>query len=217
MIRIQTSIRQVIGCRTMGTSAAIFSLPALPYSLSALEPHISRETLEYHYGKHHKAYVDNLNKLVEQDKGLQGKSLEEIIKSSTGPVFNNAAQIWNHTFYWNSMSPNGGGKPSGSLLDAINRDFGSFDEFKKQFTAKALSAFGSGWAFLVKDSAGRLKIVECHDAMTPVRDGSGKPILTCDVWEHAYYIDSRNARAKYVEAWWQVVNWEFASSNYASV
>ena len=201
----------------MASSAMSFSLPALPYSLSALEPHISRETLEYHYGKHHKAYVDNLNKLVEQDKSLHGKSLEDIIRTSSGTVFNNAAQIWNHTFYWNSMSPNGGGKPTGPFLDAINREFGSFDEFKKQFTAKALSAFGSGWAFLVKDSTGRLKIVECHDAMTPVRDGSGKPILTCDVWEHAYYIDARNARAKYVESWWQVVNWEFASSNYESV
>ena len=192
-----------------------FTLPPLPYALDALQPHISKETLEFHYGKHHQAYVDNLNKFVAADSSLQGKSLEEIIKAAApGPVFNNAAQVWNHTFYWHSMSPNGGGKPTGPIAEAIDRDFGNFDEFKKQFSAKATSAFGSGWAFLVKDSANKLKIVECHDAMTPLKDGSGKPILTCDVWEHAYYIDVRNARAKYVESWWNLINWEFANKNY---
>ena len=211
MLRLNQTIRQVVGARSFSS----FTLPSLPYAMNALEPHISKETLEFHYGKHHKTYVDNLNKFAEQDKTLQGKSLEDIIKSApTGPVFNNAAQIWNHTFYWNSMSPNGGGKPTGELATAIEQDFGSFEEFKKQFSAKAVSAFGSGWAFLVKDSQNKLKIVECHDAMTPLKDGSGKPILTCDVWEHAYYIDVRNARAKYVESWWNVVNWEFASNNY---
>ncbi len=194
-----------------------FSLPPLPYAHDALAPHISKETLEFHYGKHHQTYVDNLNKFVAGDASLVGKTLEEIIKlSGPGPVFNNAAQVWNHTFYWHSMSPNGGGKPTGAIADAIDRDFGSFDEFKKQFSAKAVSAFGSGWAFLVKDAQDKLKIVECHDAMTPLKDGSGKPILTCDVWEHAYYIDVRNARAKYVEAWWNVINWEFANKNYSA-
>lgn len=195
-----------------------FTLPPLPYALDALQPNISKETLEYHYGKHHQAYVDNLNKFVAADSSLTGKSLEEIIKTATpGPVFNNAAQVWNHTFYWHSMSPNGGGKPHGPIEELINRDFGSFEEFKKQFSAKALSAFGSGWAFLVKDNASsKLKIVECHDAMTPLKDGSGKPILTCDVWEHAYYIDVRNARAKYIDAWWNVINWDFANKNLAA-
>jgi Fe-Mn family superoxide dismutase len=184
--------------------------------MNALEPHISKETLEFHYGKHHKTYVDNLNEFAEQDNSLQTRSLEEIISTANGPVFNNAAQVWNHTFYWNSLSPNGGGKPLGAIGEAIERDFGSFEEFKKQFSAKAVAAFGSGWAFLVKDASGKLKIVECHDAMTPLRDRSGKPILTCDVWEHAYYIDVRNARAKYVESWWNVVNWEFANKNYVA-
>jgi Fe-Mn family superoxide dismutase len=195
----------------------VFTLPTLPYALDALQPHISKETLEYHYGKHHQTYVDNLNKFVAADSKLAGLSLEDIIMfAGPGPVFNNAAQVWNHTFYWHSMSPNGGGKPSGAIAEAIDRDFGSFDEFKKQFSAKAVGAFGSGWAFLVKDSQNKLKIVECHDAMTPLKDGSGKPILTCDVWEHAYYIDVRNARAKYVDSWWNLVNWEFANKNYAS-
>jgi len=212
MQRLSVAVRHTVPGRRLASTAP-FALPALPYGQTALEPHISKETLDFHYGKHHKTYVDNLNKFAEQDMSLQGKSLEDIIKSSSGPVFNNAAQIWNHTFYWHSMSPNGGGKPTGPIANAIDRDFGSFDEFKKQFTAKAVGAFGSGWAFLVQDPQGRLKIVECHDAMTPLKDGSGKPIITCDVWEHAYYIDVRNARAKYVEAWWNVVNWEFANSN----
>ena len=221
MRRFNTSIRQVIGSRSVSTESATkgpsFSLPALPYGMNALEPHISKETLEFHYGKHHKTYVDNLNKFAEQDPSLRSKSLEDIVRTApAGPVFNNAAQIWNHTFYWNSMSPNGGGKPTGALARAIDRDFGSFAEFQKQFSAKAVSAFGSGWAFLVKGSDDKLKIVECHDAMTPLRDGSGKPLMTCDVWEHAYYIDVRNARAKYVESWWNIVNWEFASKNFSA-
>jgi Fe-Mn family superoxide dismutase len=217
MQRVNITVRQALSTRSFSSRGAPFALPPLPYPQSALEPYISKETLEFHHGKHHKTYVDNLNKFVEQDKSLQGKTLEEIIMTASGPVFNNAAQIWNHTFYWNSLSPNGGGAPKGAVGDAINRDFGSFEEFKKQFTAKAVSAFGSGWAFLVRDKQGQLKIVECHDAMTPLKDGSGKPILTCDVWEHAYYIDVRNARAKYVDAWWNLVNWDFANKNFSSI
>ena len=219
MIRVNVAIRQICGIRGISSTTGVkpnFVLPTLPYPMDGLEPHISKETLEFHYGKHHKTYVDNLNKLAEQNKSIAGKTLEEIIKTveCPGPIFNNAAQIWNHTFYWNCMKPNGGGQPEGKLADAITRDFGSFESFKTAFTNKAVTAFGSGWAFLTRDTEGRLKIVECHDAMTPLRDGSGKPIITCDVWEHAYYIDNRNARAKYVEKWWNVVNWDFALRNY---
>lgn len=191
------------------------TLPALPYALDALKPHISEETLQFHYGKHHQTYVDNLNKFVGQDAGLVGKTLEQIIASAAkpSPLFNNAAQVWNHTFYWKSMSPNGGGAPKGEIATLIEKDFGSFEEFKKQFSAAATGHFASGWAWLVKTNEGKLKIVDTHDAETPLRSGLGTPLLTCDVWEHAYYVDYRNARAKYVEAWWNVINWEFANEN----
>lgn len=189
-----------------------FELPALPYAMDALAPHISKETLEYHYGKHHQAYVTNLNKLTEGSE-LADQSLEELITSQTGGIFNNAAQIWNHTFYWHSLSPNGGGEPSGDLLEAINRDFGNFEEFKQQFTQCAATTFGSGWAWLVKNDAGQLEIVSTSNAANPMTDGK-TPILTCDVWEHAYYIDYRNARPQYIEAFWQLVNWDFASANF---
>lgn len=188
-----------------------FELPALPYAMDALAPHISKETLEYHYGKHHQAYVTNLNKLTE-GSDLANQSLEELIQSQSGGIFNNAAQVWNHTFYWQSLSPNGGGEPQGKLLDAINRDFGSFEEFKQQFTACAATTFGSGWAWLVKNDAGQLEIVSTSNAANPMTDGK-TPVLTCDVWEHAYYIDYRNARPKYIDAFWQLVNWDFASNN----
>ena len=187
-----------------------FTLPELPYSKDALAPHISAETLEFHHGKHHAAYVTNLNKLVEQDPSLQGKSLEDIIRSAKGPVFNNAAQVWNHTFYWNSMRPGGGGEPTGAIKAAIDKSFGSFSAFKEQFSAKAVGHFASGWAWLVKNGDA-LVIVDTHDANTPITTDM-KPILTCDVWEHAYYVDYRNARPKYIEAWWNLVNWNHANA-----
>lgn len=189
-----------------------FELPALPYAQDALQPHISAETLEYHYGKHHKTYVDKLNGLVE-GTDLAGKSLEEVVKTSEGGVFNNAAQIWNHTFYWNCLSPNGGGTPSGALAEAINAAFGSFDAFKEQFTNSAINNFGSSWTWLVKKADGSVAIVNTSNAATPLTDDSVTPLLTVDLWEHAYYIDYRNARPKYLEHFWELVNWDFAAGN----
>jgi Fe-Mn family superoxide dismutase len=189
-----------------------FELPALPYANDALAPHISAETIEYHYGKHHQTYVTNLNNLVPGTE-FEGLSLEEIVKKSSGGVFNNAAQVWNHTFYWNSLSPNGGGAPTGDLANAIDRTFGSFEEFKEAFAKCAVTTFGSGWAWLVKNANGSLELVSTSNAGCPLTAGQ-TPILTCDVWEHAYYIDYRNARPKYLEAFWALVNWEFASANY---
>src|SRR5690242_11870932 len=176
-----------------------FKLPELPYSKQALAPKISAETLEYHHGKHHATYVNNLNAFVDKDPKLAGQSLEDLIHSTSGPVYNNAAQVWNHTFYWNSMSPNGGGEPSGKIGEAIKQSFGSFSAFKERFTAKAVGHFASGWAWLVREDSG-LAVIDTHDAGCPLTMNK-KPILTCDVWEHAYYVDYRNARAQYVEAW----------------
>lgn len=187
-------------------------LPALPYEMDALEPHISRETLEYHYGKHHQAYVTNLNKLI-PGTAFENQSLEAIIKTADGGIFNNAAQVWNHTFYWHCLSPNGGGEPTGELADAINQSFNSFDTFKEQFSQTAVTTFGSGWAWLVKTPAGKLELVSTSNAQTPITTNA-MPLLTCDVWEHAYYIDYRNARPKYVEAFWNLVNWDFVSSQF---
>jgi len=187
-----------------------FTLPELPYAKNALEPHISAETLEYHYGKHHKTYVDKLNGMIEGTEH-DGKSLEAIITSASGGLFNNAAQVWNHTFYWNCLSPEGGGEPQGALADAINRDFGSFENFKEKFTESAIGNFGSGWTWLVRNTDGSLAIVNTDDADTPLT-GDAKPLLTCDVWEHAYYIDYRNARPKYLEAFWNLVNWNFVAA-----
>ena len=184
-------------------------LPALPYARDALQPHISSETLDFHYGKHHQTYVDNLNKLIVGTE-FADADLETIIKKSQGGMFNNAAQIWNHTFYWNSLSPHGGGEPKGKLAEAINKAFGSFAAFKEEFTKTAIGTFGSGWAWLVQRADGTLAIVSTSNAATPIT-GSDKPLLTCDVWEHAYYIDYRNARAKYVEAFWSLANWDFAA------
>lgn len=188
------------------------SLPKLPFAMDALAPHISRETLEFHYGKHHQAYVNNLNTLI-KDTELEKSSLEYIIKHSEGGVFNNAAQIFNHTFYWHSLSPQGGGEPTGKIAEKINTAFGSFEAFKEQFSKAATSLFGSGWAWLVTDND-KIWIESTYNAGCPIRDGH-IPLLTCDVWEHAYYIDYRNARAKYIESWWNLVNWEFANSNLA--
>ncbi len=190
-----------------------FELPPLPYEKNALEPHISSETLDFHYGKHHQTYVTKLNGLVPGSE-FEGKSLEDIIKASSGGVFNNAAQIWNHTFYWNSLSPNGGGAASGALGDAINAKWGSHEKFVEEFSTQAANNFGSGWTWLVKTASGDLEIVNTSNAGCPLTDGH-TPLLTCDVWEHAYYIDYRNARPKYLEAFWALVNWDFAASNYA--
>ncbi len=190
------------------------TLPELPYAMDALEPHISRETLEYHYGKHHNAYVVNLNGMLEGTE-LAGATLEDVIRKSSGPVFNNAAQVWNHTFYWNCLSPNGGGAPAGDLAKAIDSAFGSFDAFKAEFSDKSVKLFGSGWAWLVKKPDGSVAIIQTSNAETPVQ-GEDIALLTCDVWEHAYYIDYRNARPKYVEAFWNLVNWDFVASNFAA-
>lgn len=184
-------------------------LPDLPFEMNALEPHISEKTLTFHYGKHHAGYVAKLNAAVAGTE-LEGMNLEELIMSQSGGVFNNAAQIWNHTFYWNSMSPNGGGGPNGAIADKITESFGSFEEFKTAFTSSAGGHFGSGWAWLVMNSDGGLEIVDTHDAGNPMTDGL-TPILTCDVWEHAYYIDRKNARPAYIAAWWELVNWDFAN------
>jgi Fe-Mn family superoxide dismutase len=191
-----------------------FELPALPYAQDALEPHISAETLEYHYGKHHATYVTKLNGLIPGTE-FEGKDLEEIIKTSEGGIFNNAAQIWNHTFYWNCLSPNGGGEPTGALADAITAKWGSFEAFQAAFNDKAVNNFGSSWTWLVKTATGELDIVNTSNAATPITEGV-TPLITVDLWEHAYYIDFRNLRPKYLEAFWALVNWEFAATNFAA-
>ncbi|MCW5588596.1 MAG: superoxide dismutase [Fe] [Legionellales bacterium] len=190
-----------------------FELPPLPYPMNALEPHLSKETLEYHYGKHHQAYVNNLNNLI-PSTNYEGLTLEEIIMKSTGGVFNNAAQIWNHTFFWHCLTPEGKGKPSGALLEAINKTFGSFEKFQESFNKTAIGTFGSGWAWLVKNKQGSLELISTSNAGTPMTEHK-KALLTCDVWEHAYYIDYRNARPKYVETFWKLVNWDFVEKNFA--
>jgi Fe-Mn family superoxide dismutase len=187
-------------------------LPPLPYAIDALAPHISKETLEYHHGKHHKTYVDNLNKLIPGTE-FENLSLEDIVRKSSGGVFNNAAQIWNHTFYWNCLAPNAGGKPTGALAAAIDQAFGSFDAFKEKFSQTAIGTFGSGWGWLVKNATGGLEVVSTSNAGCPLTAGQ-TPLLTCDVWEHAYYIDYRNLRAKYVETFWNLVNWDFVARNF---
>lgn len=186
-------------------------LPALPYDRTALEPHISGETIDYHYGKHHKAYVDNLNKQIEGTE-FEAMDLEEIIRRSQGGMFNNAAQVWNHTFYWNCMKPGGGGAPSGKLAEAIDKAFGSFDAFKEEFTKTAIGTFGSGWAWLVQRADGSVALASTSNAATPLT-GEDTALMTCDVWEHAYYIDYRNARPKYLEHFWNLVNWDFIAGN----
>ena len=187
------------------------TLPKLPYDKDALEPHISKETIDFHYGKHHASYVKKLNALIEGTE-FENASLETMITMGGGVVFNNAAQIWNHTFYWNGLSPKGG-KPKAALAKAIKASFGDIDEFKMQFLNAAKGNFGSGWTWLVKNSRGDLEIVNTNDAENPMTQGL-VPLLTCDVWEHAYYIDYRNARAKYLEAFWELVNWDFVADNF---
>ncbi|GAB3437643.1 superoxide dismutase [Fe] [Massilia solisilvae] len=189
------------------------TLPPLPYAKNALAPTMSEETLEYHYGKHHQAYVTNLNNLIKGTE-FENLSLEEIIKKSSGGVFNNSAQVWNHTFFWNCMKPNGGGAPTGQVADAINAKWGSFDKFKEEFQKSAVGNFGSGWTWLVKKPDGTVDIVNTSNAGTPLTTDN-KPLLTVDVWEHAYYIDYRNARPKFVESWWNIVNWDFVNQNMA--
>ncbi len=191
----------------------MFELPPLPYAMDALQPYISKETLEYHYGKHHLAYVNNLNNLVKETE-FAAMPLEEIIMKSSGPVFNNAAQIWNHTFYWHSMTPKSAGEPKGALAEAIKKKFGSFEEFKKIFSESGAKLFGSGWTWLAKNADGELEILNESNAGLPMKSGK-KALLTCDVWEHAYYIDYRNARPKYLENFWSIVNWDFASENFS--
>lgn len=192
------------------------TLPPLPYEMDALEPHISRETLEYHYGKHHQAYVTNLNGLIKGTE-FENESLETIIRTSSGPIFNNAAQIWNHSFYWECLTSvsqhNKNPEPTGDLLKAINETFGSFTNFKEQFSKTTIATFGSGWGWLVKNESGKLEIISTSNAVTPLTSDK-IPLLTCDVWEHAYYIDYRNARPSYVEHFWNLVNWEFVAKNF---
>lgn len=187
------------------------SLPPLPYAMDALAPHISKETLEYHYGKHHQTYATNLNKLIAGTE-WESLSLDEIIKQSQGGIFNNAAQVWNHTFYWHCLSPQGGGEPTGKLAQALLQSFGSIEAFKEKFTQTAITTFGSGWAWLVQGMDGQLSIESTSNAATPLTQNQNA-LLTCDVWEHAYYIDYRNARPDYLQAFWALVNWDFASNN----
>lgn len=190
-----------------------FELPKLPYALNGLAPYISEETLQYHYGKHHQAYVNKLNSLVPSTP-FENMTLEQVITKSSGAIFNNAAQIWNHTFYWHCMKPQGGGLPTGDLADAINDAFGSFDAFKEKFSQTALNQFGSGWGWLAKKKDGSIEIYSTSNAGTPMIDDK-TALLTCDVWEHAYYIDTRNDRAKYIDQFWHVVNWDFVAKNFA--
>ncbi len=184
-------------------------LPPLPFAKDALQPHISAETLEYHHGKHHAAYVKKLNDLIKGTE-FENRPLEEIVKHASGGIFNNGAQVWNHTFYWNCLSPEGGGEPGGAVAEAIGKTFGSFADFKQKFTEAAGGLFGSGWVWLVRGSGDKLEIRSLSNAGNPLTDGL-QPLLTCDVWEHAYYIDRRNARPKYVEAYWNLVNWDFVA------
>ena len=192
-----------------------FELPALPYAKDALEPHISAETLDIHHGKHHATYVAKLNGLVEGTP-LAEKTLEEIVKTSEGGVFNNAAQIWNHTFYWNCLAPNAGGEPTGELAAAINATFGSFTEFQAALNDKAVNNFGSSWTWLVKKADGSLEIVNTSNAGTPLTEAGTTPLLTVDLWEHAYYVDYRNVRPNYLNGFWALVNWEFVAKNFAA-
>lgn len=195
----------------------MFKLPQLPYAKTALAPFLNEEQMTFHYDKHHKAYIDNLNKFMETDASLKGKSLEEIVLSSSGGIFNNAAQIWNHTFYWFNMAPAGqGGQPTGPLMDAIKRDFGSLDELKAKFVDGGVKTFGSGWIWLCTDASGKLSLVSTSNAAVPFTNNGPTPLLVADVWEHAYYVDYRNLRLKYLETFWNHINWNFVSENFSS-
>ncbi len=187
-------------------------LPKLPYSHDALEPYISQKTIGFHYGKHHQTYVNKLNELI-KGSAFENISLDEIIKKSEGTVFNNAAQVWNHNFYWQGLSPEGGGKPEGELLAAIEKKYGSFEQFKDDFSQAAATLFGSGWAWLVKKSDGSPDIIQKSNAENPIQDGD-LPLLTCDVWEHAYYLDYQNRRPEYIDAFWNIVNWDLVGKRF---
>ncbi|MGL4331839.1 MAG: superoxide dismutase [Bacteroidales bacterium] len=189
-----------------------FELPKLPYAADALEPVISKNTIDFHYGKHHQAYVNNLNNLIPGTK-FENADLETIVKESDGAIFNNAAQVWNHTFYFNSFKPNGGGLPAGPLADAINKKWGSFENFQKEFNAASVSLFGSGWAWLVKNKDGELEIVKESNAGNPMTKGL-TPILAFDVWEHAYYLDYQNRRPDHISKLWDIVDWDVVASRY---
>ena len=191
-----------------------FELPQLPYEKTALEPYISERTLEFHYGKHHKAYVDKTNELI-QGTEFENASLEEIIKRAGGALFNNGAQVWNHTFYFNQFNPDGQKRPEGKLKEAIDARFGTFDMFMEEFSKSAAGIFGSGWAWLVKNNSNELEIVQASNAVNPLREGK-KPLLTCDVWEHAYYLDKQNARPKYIEDFWRVIDWRVIAERFES-
>ncbi len=192
-----------------------FTLPELPYALNALEPYITQNTLEFHYGKHHQAYVNNLNNLL-PGSGFENASLEDIIRESSGGVFNNGAQIWNHTFYFTTFSPDAQGKPEGNFSKAIEKEFGSFEDFKTQFTSAAATLFGAGWAWLVKNDLGALSIVKESNAGNPLKDGY-TPLLTCDVWEHAYYLDYQNKRPDYLNAFWEIIDWKAVARRFDTV
>lgn len=189
-----------------------FTLPELPFAKDSLAPHISAETLDFHHGKHHNAYVTKLNELVAADSALAGKSLEDLIRTTTGPVFNQAAQVWNHTFYWHSMKPGGGGEPTGALAEAINKTWGNFSTFKEKFSAAAVGQFGSGWAWLVKSGDG-IEVTSTPNQDSPISDGK-TPLLGADVWEHAYYLKYQNKRPDYLDAFWNVVNWDEVARRY---
>lgn len=189
-----------------------FELPSLPWAPDALEPIISKQTIEFHYGKHHQTYVTNLNKLVPGTE-FENASLEEIVMKSTGGIFNNGAQVWNHTFYWNCLKPNAGGAPKGKLADAINAEFGSFESFKEKFSTAAATLFGAGWAWLVKNADGKLEIIQESNAGCPLRSGK-TPLLTCDVWEHAYYLDKQNRRPDYIADFWKLVDWDAVAARF---
>jgi Superoxide dismutase len=192
----------------------MFELPKLPFERDALEPFISRETIDYHYGQHHFNYVKKLNELIKDTHFDKNYTLEKIVKESTGPIFNNAAQAWNHTFYWNCLTPETSGKPRENLGKAIIKAFGNYDNFAQRFTQLSNSLFGSGWTWLVADNQDRLSIIQCQNADNPLVLNNLNPLLTCDVWEHSYYIDRRNRRAEYIEAFWNIINWDFAEANY---
>lgn len=194
----------------------MFKLPNLPYAKTALAPFLSEEQMTYHYEKHHKAYIDNLNKVLETDASLKGKSLEEIVLSSTGGTFNNAAQAWNHTFFWNCMQSAAANKPGAKLMDAITRDFGGLDQLKEKFVDGGVKTFGSGWIWLCADNSGKLSLVSTSNAQVPFTNNGPRPILVADVWEHAYYVDYRNLRQKFLETFWTHINWDFVSQNYES-
>jgi Fe-Mn family superoxide dismutase len=212
MVGVSTKITRLQNHQTKGRTME-HTLPPLPYAIDALAPHISQETLEYHYGKHHQAYVTNLNNLIKGTE-FENLSLEEIIKKSSGGIFNNSAQIWNHTFFWNSLTPNGKGAPDGALAAAINAKWGSFDKFKEEFTKSAVGNFGSSWTWLVKKADGSLDIVNTSNAATPLTTDA-KALITIDLWEHAYYIDYRNVRPKFIETFFKLANWDFAAANFA--